>query len=73
MQVCERIAAVGEAARQPIGDAEAAPSYRQEHHTPSEVRRPPSKAAVTFVIRMAGNENGRWGGVSRGLSKESVK
>src|SRR5271156_5161283 len=26
---------------------------------PSEVRRPPSKAAVTFLARMAGNENGR--------------
>src|SRR4051794_14266713 len=42
----------------------AIPSWRSASHSsitpPSDERRPPSKAAVTFFPRIAGNENGRW-------------
>jgi hypothetical protein len=43
-----RIALVGDFPTEQVGDAKATLRLGEEHHAPSEVIRPPSKAALTF-------------------------
>ena len=45
------IAPIGKTARQPLGDAEPPLGLARSMTPPSEVRRPPSKAAVIFLRR----------------------
>jgi hypothetical protein len=52
------IARVADQPRQPLNDTQAALGRSQQHDAPSEVSRPPSKAAVTFLRPTAGKPNG---------------
>jgi hypothetical protein len=52
------IAFVRDHCRQPLGKAEPPLRLGQQQTPPSELRRPPSNAAVTFLRSTAGNPNG---------------
>jgi hypothetical protein len=54
-----RIAPLGKHARQLLGHPDAPVARARSMTPPSDVRRPPSKAAVIFLRETAGNENGR--------------
>jgi Mrp family chromosome partitioning ATPase len=53
------IAPVRDDGREPVRDGEPTGGLGQRRTPPSEVRRPPSKAAVSFLPRTDGNANGR--------------
>jgi len=54
-----RIAAIRDRPSEPFGDAEPMIGLGEQHDPPSELIRPPSKAAVIFLRRTAGKQNGR--------------
>ncbi len=54
----QRIARVIDQGREPVDDADLGLDGAEQQAPPSEVMRPPSKAAVTFLRRTDGNKNG---------------